>query len=123
MKNRFTTLTIALAAVFTLSFAAAPAVYAADDCADSTKTSFNWGAACAKTENVISTIFKLLAGVVGVAVVIGIAWGGMLYTTSNGNASKAQAGVTAIVNSIIGLLVFIFMFAISNYIVPGGILG
>lgn len=130
MNTRIASLFVALFCVFSLSLAFAPVANAdiigGADCAgegSDVKTSFNWGASCAKTETLISMVFKILAGVVGIAVVIGIAWGGMLYTTSNGNASKAQAGVTAIVNSIIGLLLFIFMFAISNYIVPGGILG
>lgn len=87
-------------------------------------TSFGWGGSddCAKVNDLVSMVFKVLAGIVGVAVVGGIAWGGMLYTTSNGNASKAQQGITTIVNAIIGLLLFIFMFALTNFIVPGGIL-
>lgn len=129
MKSRLTTLILAFLCVFSIAFSFGPVAHAeivgGADCAGSgsdVKTSFNWGADCAKTDTLISMVFKLLAGVVGVAVVGGIAWGGMLYTTSNGNASKAQAGVTTIVNSVIGLLLFIFMFALTNYIVPGGIL-
>lgn len=91
-------------------------------------TSFNWGVSStgcggADTTNLISTVFKVLAGIVGIAVVGGISWGGMLYTTSNGNSAKAQQGITTIVNAVIGLLLFIFMFALTNFIVPGGILG
>lgn len=121
MKTRLATLAIALVSIFSFAVSFAPSVYAAD-CADSTKTSFNWGNSCAKTEHLLGTIFKLLAGIVGVAVVGGIAWGGMLYTTSNGNSAKAQQGITTIVNAIIGLFLFIFLFALTNFLVPGGIL-
>ena len=95
----------------------------APTCADTTKTSFMWNSSgCATTGDLISQILKILALLVGIAVVIGIAWGGMLYATSDGNAGKAQQGVTIIVNAIIGLLLFIFMFALTNFLVPGGIL-
>ena len=68
-------------------------------------------------------IFNFLAVGVGVAVTGGIIYGAIRYITSNGNASQSQQGVTVIVNSVIGLLLFIFMYAILNYLVPGGLFG
>lgn len=94
--------------------------------ADSVELSLNWDInndGCNDTKDLITMIFRLLAGIVGIAVVGGIAWGGMLYASSNGNASKAQQGITTIVNAVIGLLLFIFMFAITNFLVPGGVIG
>ena len=92
-----------------------------EKCVKQEDLSFNWGVSCVSTAGLINVIFNVLAGLVGVAVVAGITWGGMLYTTSNGNAAKAQQGITVIVNSVIGLLIFIFLFAITNFLVPGGI--
>lgn len=66
-------------------------------------------------------IINFLAVGVGIAVVGGIVWGGITYIRSNGNASIAQQGITIIVNSVIGLLLFIFMYAIVNFLVPGGL--
>lgn len=125
IASRNTLLACALITMVALGIAAMSGdiAFAAEDCADTSKTSFNWGASCATTDSLIATILQLLAGLVGVAVVIGIAWGGLLYTASNGDSSKAQQGITVIVNSIIGLFVFIFLFAITNYIVPGGVFG
>lgn len=97
--------------------------FAAGDCADTAQTSFNWNAACATTNDLVATVIKTLAAVVGVAVVTGIVWGGMLYASSNGNQAKAQQGISVIVNAIIGLLLFIFMLALTNFLVPGGIFG
>lgn len=68
-------------------------------------------------------IFNFLAIGVGVVVTGGIIYGAIRYITSNGNASQSQQGVTVIVNSVIGLLLFIFMYAILNYLVPGGLFG
>ena len=62
-----------------------------------------------------------LAVGVGVAVVIGIAFGGIMYAASDGDATKAKQGRDIIMNAIIGLLLFIFMYAAVNFFVPGGV--
>lgn len=67
-------------------------------------------------------IVNFMAVGVGIAVVGGIIWGAMHYATSNGDTNKIKQGKTIIVNSIIGLVLFIFMYTIVNFLVPGGIL-
>jgi len=64
---------------------------------------------------------RFLAGGVGLAVVGGIVAGAYLYITARANASQVQQGQTMITNSVIGLLLFIFMFAILQFIIPGGV--
>lgn len=94
--------------------------------ADDVKVAYDWDVnsdGCTDTSDLTAITFRLLSGIVGIAVVGGITWGGMLYASSNGNASKAQQGITVIVNAVIGLLLFIFMFAIANFLVPGGVIG
>lgn len=71
--------------------------------------------------SLVLQIINFLAVGVGVVVVGGIVYGALLYTTSNGDSSKAQQGITTIVNAVIGLLLFIFTYAIINYLVPGGV--
>lgn len=66
-------------------------------------------------------IINFLAVGVGIAVVGGIVWGGMLYASSNGDSSKAKQGITTIVNSVLGLLLFMFTYALINFLVPGGL--
>jgi len=92
-----------------------------DECVDKADLSFDWGTDCVDAPGLINIVFGVLASLVGIAVVAGISWGGMLYATSNGNSAKAQQGITTIVNAVIGLLIFIFLFAITNFLVPGGI--
>lgn len=67
------------------------------------------------------TIINFLTIGVGIAVVGGISWGGIMYATAQGNPSGTQKGLMIISNSIIGLLLFIFLYAIINYLVPGGL--
>jgi hypothetical protein len=88
------------------------------------KTSFKWAAdGCADTTDLINTVIKFFSAIVGLAVVGGIMYGGFLYATANGSSSKTQQGIAVIVNAVIGLLVYIFLFALTNFLVPGGIIG
>jgi hypothetical protein len=64
-----------------------------------------------------------LGGGVGLAVVGGIVFGAFMYITARGNVSQTQKGQTTILNSVIGLLLFIFMYAILQFLIPGGIFG
>lgn len=87
------------------------------------KTSFTWGNNddCTTANDIISTVFRLLSSLVAIAVVGGIAWGAFLYSSSSGEPAKAQQGISYVVNSVIGLLFFIILYALSNWLVPGGI--
>lgn len=88
------------------------------------QTSINYG--CSGTGDGITQIalvaINFLAIGVGIAVVGGIVFGGIRYASANGNAQQAQQGVMVIINAIIGLILFIFMYAIINFLVPGGLL-
>lgn len=58
---------------------------------------------------------------VGIAVVIGIILGGIKYAMSDGDTGKAKEGREIITNSIIGLFLFIFLYAGANFLIPGGL--
>ena len=92
------------------------------DCAE--KTAFKFGN-CGRTGVTISCmateIMRFLTALVGILVVAGITVGGIVYSTGSGNPAKTQKGVTIIVNSILGLVTYALMFAIINFLIPGGI--
>jgi hypothetical protein len=69
----------------------------------------------------LKSVLQFLAGGVGLAVAGGIIFGGYLYITARANASQVEKAKTVIINSIIGLLLFIFMYAILQFLIPGGI--
>lgn len=62
-----------------------------------------------------------LGGGVGLAVVGGIVMGSYMYITARGNSAQVQKGQNTILNSVLGLILFIFMYAILQFLVPGGI--
>jgi hypothetical protein len=86
-------------------------------------TSFKW---CANSSSnpivdMLLVIINFMAVGVGIAVVGGIIWGGLLYASSNGDSAKVQQAKMIIVNSVIGLLLFFGIYGIVNFLVPGGL--
>ncbi len=71
--------------------------------------------------DLLVTIVNFLAIGVGLAVVAGIVYGGFLYATASGNADQAKKAIGHVRNAVIALVVFIFMYAIINFIIPGGL--
>ena len=93
------------------------------DCAKTTAFSFagcgtdNVGIRCLAVE-----VLKFLSIAVGLAVVGGVAAGGIVYSTAQGSPGKTQAGIKIITNSIIALVLYLLMFAILQFLIPGGVL-
>ena len=42
--------------------------------------------------------------------------------TARGNAGQTQKGIVAIINALIGIVLYALAFAIINFLVPGGVL-
>ena len=72
-------------------------------------------------ENLLLQIINFLAIGVGIAVGGGIIWGGIMYASSNGDSGKTKQAISIIVNAILALLLFMFMYAIINFLIPGGL--
>jgi hypothetical protein len=117
----FTKILFVVTMAFMCVFMLAPTAMAAEK---SAKTSFPING---KYENVTIRdltveIIRFLSFGVGIAVVGGIAAGGVVYATSQGNPAGTQKGITIITNSIVGLLLYLLMFALLQFLIPGGIL-
>ena len=67
------------------------------------------------------TVLSWITGLVALATVGGIVYGGILYTSAQDNTGQTQKGITYIVNSAIGLILWISAYALINFIVPGGL--
>lgn len=67
-------------------------------------------------------LFRFLAAGVGLVIIGSIIVAGIQYTASRGNPQATEASIKRVTNSVIALLIYIFMYAIANFIVPGGIL-
>ena len=76
---------------------------------------------CDLIKNYVNPFINLLSALVGVAVVISIVIGGVQYGSSAGDSSKVAAAKDRIRNSILALITFMFLYALLNFLIPGGL--
>ena len=62
-----------------------------------------------------------MAGIVGVGAVLMVIWAGIQYTTARDNAQAVAEAKQKIINVVIGIAAFIFLYAFLNWLVPGGV--
>jgi hypothetical protein len=65
---------------------------------------------------------KLLSGAVGLVIVLVLIIAGIQYIVSTGDPAQIKAAKKRIQNAIIALVLFLMMYAILQFLVPGGIL-
>lgn len=70
----------------------------------------------------LRSVLQFFAVGVGLLVTGGIITGGIFYMTARGNAAQVEKAQDIIRNSVIGLLLFLGLFAIINFMIPGGVL-
>jgi|GEM_PF-3946828 len=68
----------------------------------------------------VNEILLFMSIAIGILVVGGVTWGGIIYSTSQGNPAQAQKGTTIIGNSALGLILYLLLYAIVEWLVPGG---
>lgn len=71
--------------------------------------------------DVAFALFRFLSAGVGLVVIGSIIIAGIQYSASRGNPQATGAAIKRITNALVGLLIYIFAFAILNFIVPGGL--
>lgn len=64
---------------------------------------------------------NILTAGIGIAAIGGIVYGSILYTTAGDNESQIKTAKEVIRNVIIGLIAYIGMFALLQFIIPGGV--
>ena len=106
-------------------------VYAEESSSDSgskcgdTATFFDWGCSDSGDDNqilnVLGTILNWLAIGVSVVVLIGIVYGAVMYASAGGNEAQTKKAIGIIRNAIIALILYFAMWAILQYLIPGGV--
>lgn len=76
---------------------------------------------CDLVTKYINPFVNFLAALVGVAVTISIVVGGIRYASSAGDPQATAAAKARIRNAIIALVTFIFLYALLNFLIPGGL--
>ena len=112
----------ALITAATLPLAKTQNALAATKCGD-TDTFFDWGCTSSGEQitPVLIQILNWLAVGVTIAVIGGIIYGAIIYTTSGGNSEQSKKAMGIIYNAFIALALYFAMWALLNWLVPGGI--
>jgi len=84
--------------------------------------SCNDTSSCNLLTQYVQPFINFLSALVGVAVTISIVIGGIQYGSSAGDSAKVSAAKNRIRNSIIALLAFVFLYALLNFVIPGGLI-
>lgn len=120
---------LVLGAVLGLSIASSPALFAINvfdgstggtNACTSGATSSSSICAASKTDEVgpiINKVVNALLYVLGAVAVVMIIIGGVMYTTSGGDAGGVKKAKDTILYAVIGLVVAIFAYAIINFVV------
>lgn len=74
-------------------------------------------------DNYLTPFINFLSASVGVIVVISIIIGAIQYSSAGGEAQKVAAARNRIKNAILALIVFLFLYAILQWVLPTGIGG
>lgn len=71
--------------------------------------------------SLLLTAINILSAGIGLAVIGGIVYASILYTTAGGNAEQTKKALEFIRNVVIGLFAYAIMFAILEFLIPGGL--
>ena len=67
-------------------------------------------------QDAIGVIFRSVFIIMGIVAVIFLIIGGVLYATSQGDASKLTKAKNTVIYSLVGLIISIFAFAITSFV-------
>ncbi len=70
----------------------------------------------------VLVVTNVLAGIAGLVIIAMIIWGGIQYSAAGADPNKVQAAKKRIYNALLALILFIFGFAILQWLIPGGAL-
>lgn len=71
----------------------------------------------------INTVVNFLSVGVGVVVIAMLIVGGIQYTAAGDNPNATSAAKQRIMNALVALVAYMFIFAFLQWLIPGGIFG
>ena len=71
---------------------------------------------------ILNLILNVLTAGVGVAATISIAVAGVMYSTAGSNSTQVSKAKTMILNTVVGIIAYLLVWALLQWLVPGGVL-
>ncbi|MCY1561193.1 hypothetical protein D9M68_984200 [compost metagenome] len=70
---------------------------------------------------ILKLVINVMTTGVGILAVGGIVYGSILYTSAGGSSEQTKKAMGIITNVVIGLIAYALMYAITNFLIPGGL--
>ncbi len=70
---------------------------------------------------ILLLVINILTGAIGLVAVGGIVYASIIYTTAGGDANQVKKAMTIIADIVIGVVAYALMYALLNFLVPGGL--
>lgn len=81
------------------------------------------GTAHSATLDILFAIIRFLSDGVGLVIIASVIIAGIQYTFSRGNPQSVALATKRIQSSLLALAIFIFAYALLNFVVPNGVFG
>ncbi|MBM3210508.1 hypothetical protein FJZ39_04180 [Candidatus Saccharibacteria bacterium] len=73
--------------------------------------------------DLLNLVISIMTAGVGILAVIGIVYAGVLWASAKDSSDQVKKAKNIIFNVVIGLIMFFFLYAITNFLIPGGVFG
>ena len=80
------------------------------------------GKGCSLYSSYINPAINLLSGLVVLVAIVSIIIAGIMYSSSGGDPQKTAKAKGRIINTLLALLAYIFLYSFLQFIIPGGLL-
>ena len=70
---------------------------------------------------IIKIVIQIMSAGIGILAIGAVIFGGILYSAAGGSPENIKKAKDLWVNTAIGLLIFAFFVAITNFLIPGGV--
>lgn len=113
--------------VLGLAVAISPVVFAADKCGGVDTAiihcdqSGGGGIEDTGVWGILLVAINILTAGIGIVAVGGIIYASIMYTSAAGNAEQTKKAIGIITNIVIGVLAYALMYALLNFLIPGGV--
>lgn len=70
---------------------------------------------------ILEIVLNIMTAGVGIVAVGALVYAAILYTSAGDKAAQVQQAIGMITNTVIGLVAFALMWALLQYLIPGGV--
>jgi hypothetical protein len=84
-------------------------------------TPCNYKSGCDLIANYVNPAINLLSAMFGLIAVISLIMGGIQYSASEGDPQKASQAKSRLYNTLIAIFAYLFLYAILQFLIPGGL--